>query len=383
MKQHRLIWLAPIIAVVLTAMACTPKPAPVPPSGPTATVAPSPTGQAAKPSSSASPEDAAWNKILEAGKKEGKVTVYGYSWVGDSGIMMSRAFKSRYGIDLDIITGRGAEFIERMKTEKRMGAMTADVFEGSVTHSINARLADIMAASAPGLPALAEKGVWAMEPLSQDKDGYILAFMPLVGAPYINTNLVKPGDEPKSWADILQPRWKGQMMMQDPAISTGSYRLVGYVRYGVFTEDALRQLINQDIRFTTGVTQEAQLLAQGQRAVSLFMVDSDAASLIKSSAPIKALSMKEGVVALVMSIGQVKDNPHPNAARVFLNWLFTQEGQKVNAEAKSSSSVRNDVPNFTPAAARVDTKLLTLTEDMMNEQAKLFADKYLVKLWGR
>ncbi|MEK7353473.1 MAG: extracellular solute-binding protein [Chloroflexota bacterium] len=383
MKQHRLIWLAPIIASVLAAAACTPKPAPVPPSGPTATVAPSPTGQAAKPSSVTSPEDAAWNKILEAGKKEGKVTVYGYSWVGDSGIMMSRAFKSRYGIDLDIITGRGAEFIERMKTEKRMGAMTADVFEGSVTHSINARVADIMAASAPGLPALAEKGVWAMEPLSQDKDGYILAFMPLVGAPYINTNLVKPGDEPKSWADILQPRWKGQMMMQDPAISTGSYRLVGYVRYGVFTEDALRQLGNQDIRFTTGVQQESQLLAQGQRAVSLFMVDSDAASLIKESAPIKALSMKEGVVALVMSIGQVKDNPHPNAARVFLNWLFTQEGQKVNAEAKSSSSVRNDVTNFTPAAARVDTKLLTLTEDMMNEQAKLFADKYLVKLWGR
>ncbi|MBI4288007.1 MAG: extracellular solute-binding protein [Chloroflexi bacterium] len=364
--------------VALMLAACAPPPAPAP-------AVPAPARTAAAPVSApqTSPEQAAWDKVVQAGKKEGKVTVYGYTWVGDTGVAMSRAFKSRYGIDLDIITGRGAEFVERMKTEKRMGAMTADVFEGSVTHLTNARVAETMTASAKGLPALGEKGVWAVEPLSQDKDGVILAFMPLVGPPYINTNMVKPGDEPKSWADLLQPKWKGQMMATDPAISTGAYRLVGYVRYGVFTEDALRQFANQDIRFTTGVQQETQLLAQGQRALSLFMVDSDAASLVKAGAPIKAVSMKEGVVALVMGIGQVKDNPHPNATRVFLNWLFTQEGQQVNAEAKASSSVRKDVPNFTPPAAKVDTKLLTLTDDMMNEQAKLFADKYLVKLWNR
>lgn len=171
--------------------------------------------------------------------------------------------------------------------------------------------------------------------------------------------------------------------MQDPAISTGAYRLVGYVRHGVFNEDFLRQLVNQDIRFTTGVQHEAQLLAQGQRSLSLFMVESDSAGLIKEGAPIKAVSMKEGVVALAMAIGQVKNNPHPNATRVFLNWLFTQEGQQANAQAKSSSTVRNDVQNFTPSAARVQTKLLTLTGEMQDEQTKLFADKYLVKLWGR
>lgn len=264
-----------------------------------------------------------------------------------------------------------------------MGSMTADTFEGSATHVTNAKVAETIMASAQGLPALSEKGVWSLEPLSQDKDGYVLAFMPLVGAPYINTKLVKAEDEPKSWFDIMQPRWKGQMMMQDPAISTGAYRLVGYVRHGVFNEDFLRQLVNQDIRFTTGVQQEAQLLAQGQRSLSLFMVESDSAGLIKEGAPIKAVSMKEGVVALAMAIGQVKNNPHPNATRVFLNWLFTQEGQQANAQAKSSSTVRNDVQNFTPSAARVQTRLLTLTGEMQDEQTKLFADKYLVKLWGR
>ena len=347
---------------------------------PQATRAAAPTSNLSPPTSQ---EDAAWAKVVEAAKKEGKVTVYSYSWVGDAGIAMTRAFESKYGIALDMITGRGSEFVERLKTEKRMGSMTADTFEGSATHVTNAKVAETIAASAQGLPALSEKGVWSLEPLSQDKDGYVLAFMPLVGAPYINTKLVKAEDEPKSWFDIMQPRWKGQMMMQDPAISTGAYRLVGYVRHGVFNEDFLRQLVNQDIRFTTGVQQEAQLLAQGQRSLSLFMVESDSAGLIKEGAPIKAVSMKEGVVALAMAIGQVKNNPHPNATRVFLNWLFTQEGQQANAQAKSSSTVRNDVQNFTPSAARVQTRLLTLTGEMQDEQTKLFADKYLVKLWGR
>ena len=387
MKMVLAIGLALVINGMLVT-ACTPRssstpaipiPAtPSPVSPPTSNLPPA-TSQDAAPDKSGQ----AWAKVMEAAKKEGKVTVYSYSWVGDAGIAMVRTFESKYGISLDIITGRGAEFVERLKTEKRMGAMTADTFESSATHVTNAKVADTIAASAQGLPALAEKGVWSLEPLSQDKDGYVLAFMHLVGAPYINTKLVKAEDEPKSWFDIMQPRWKGQMMMQDPAISTGAYRLVGYVRHGVFNEDFLRQLVNQDIRFTTGVQQEAQLLAQGQRSLSLFMVESDSAGLIKEGAPIKAVSMKEGVVALAMAIGQVKNNPHPNATRVFLNWLFTQEGQQANAQAKSSSTVRNDVQNFTPLTARVQTKLLTLTGEMQDEQTKLFADKYLVKLWGR
>lgn len=153
-----------------------------------------------------SQEDTAWAKVVVAAKREGKVTVYSYSWVGDAGIAMTRAFESKYGIGLDMITGRGAEFVERLKTEKRMGSMTADTFEGSATHVTNAKVAETIAASAQGLPALAEKGIWSLEPLSQDKDGYVLAFMPLVGAPYINTKLVKAEDEPKSWFDIMQPR---------------------------------------------------------------------------------------------------------------------------------------------------------------------------------
>ncbi|MDO8635880.1 MAG: extracellular solute-binding protein [Dehalococcoidia bacterium] len=366
-----------IFTIVLSG--CTPKAVPAP--GTTSPGTVSSTPAPSKPGVSA--ESTAWNTVVEAAKKERKVTVYSYSWVGDSGVAISNAFKAKYGIELDLITGRGSEFIERLKTEKRMGRMTADIFEGSPSHLPNAKDANTLTASASNLPSLQETGVWAVEPLFLDKDGFILPFMSMVASPYINTKIIKPGEEPKSWLDIQQPRWKGQIMVQDPAISTGAYRLLAYVKYGVFTEDFLRQLNNQDIRFTTGLQQEAQLLAQGERALSLYLIDSDTASAIKDGAPIKAVSMKEGVLAQVMAIGQIKDNPHPNAAKVFLNWLFTQEGQKINAEAKGSGSIRKDVPSFSPPGAQVQTKLLVLTAEMLNDYAKLFQEKSLVKLWNR
>ena len=382
MKSYRWHLLGLVVGIVILA-GCLPSAPPVTNPSPLPATTATPIVPAIKPPTARSPEEVAWNKVVEDAQKEGKVTVYSYSWVGDSGTAVSKAFRNAYGIDLEIITGRGAEFVERLKTEKRMGAMTGDILESVATHLNNAKKSDLLGPSAIDLPVLKEKGAWAVEQLSLDKEGYIVPFMSMVAAPYVNTRMVKSGEEPRKWSDMLQPRWKGQIMLQDPAISVGAYNLLTYVKYGVFTEDFLRQLANQDIRFTTGTQQEAQLLAQGERSLSLFQVDSDTASMINSGAPIRALSMEEGVLVQTMAVARVKDGPHPSATRVFLNWLFSPEGQKVNAQAKGSGSIRNDVSSFSPPAAQVQTKLLVITADMLSEYAQLFQSKYLVKLWNR
>ncbi|MEK7875956.1 MAG: hypothetical protein AAB325_07200, partial [Pseudomonadota bacterium] len=69
---------------------------------------------------------------MEAAKKEGKVNAYSFTWVGDIGLAVAKAFKEKYGITLGIMTGRGAEFAERIKTERRLGQQVADMTEGSV-----------------------------------------------------------------------------------------------------------------------------------------------------------------------------------------------------------------------------------------------------------
>jgi len=125
-----LLSLCVLIGVLLTACAPQSAPASAPTQAPT--LAPAQTVPVAK---TLTKEEASWNTVVEAAKKEGYLSVYSYNMVGDVGVAVSRAFKAKYGITADIITGRGAEFVERVKTEKRMGRLVADVNDGSSVHS--------------------------------------------------------------------------------------------------------------------------------------------------------------------------------------------------------------------------------------------------------
>ena len=369
-----------VVLSLILLSACAPKVAPAPSTpAPAATTSP-PTSNIQSPAF----QDAAWTKIVEAAKKEGTLTVYSYSWVGDAGTALTKAFSEKYGIKLEIITGRGSEFLERMKTEQRMGQVSGDVMEGATTHLGNAKAANLLVAVAQDLPVVKEPiDVWNIEPLFVDKEGFIFPVIPVPGPPFINTKLIRPEDEPKSWAELLEPKWKGKFMLQDPVVSTGAYRMLGYIRHNIFNEDFLRRFGDHDPLYTTGIQQEVQFLARGERPLSLVTVTSDAASTIEAGAPIKALSMKEGIIAWEIVAGVVKNSQHPNAAKVFMNWIMSKDGQLVNAQAKRISAIRKDVADFTPPAAQVKTKLLTLTPEMLDEQTKMFGEKYLVKLWKK
>ncbi|MBI4288046.1 MAG: extracellular solute-binding protein [Chloroflexi bacterium] len=380
MRRSVLITLVAAIMVILAA--CRPQSAPPAPAPLTQPAAPAP-ATAAPSLPSASTQDAAWAKVVEAARKEGALTIYSYSWVGDAGVGVTKAFADAYGIKLQIITGRGAEFVERMKTEQRIGQVTGDVMEGATTHLGIAKASGLLAPVGAELPAIKEKGVWNIEPLFVDPEGYFVPVIPILGPPFVNTRLVKPEDEPKSWRELLDPKWKSKTMLQDPVVSTGAYRLLGYVSHKVFDEEALRRLGEQDPRYSTGIQQEVQFLARGERPLSILIGVPDAASSVAEGAPIKALSMKEGVVAWEIVAGAVKNSTHPNAARLFLNWMLSKEGQTVNGRLKAISSIRSDVADFTPPPARVTGKLLVLTPAMLDEQTKAFGDKYLAKLWKR
>lgn len=376
--MHRYLWITSAVMVVLIFVACAPRTTPLQPAPASQAAAPAAPAPAARKA-----EDNAWASVLESARKEGTLTIYSYSWVGEAGLGLSRAFADSFGVKLEIITGRGAEFVERMKTEQRIGQVTGDVMEGATTHLGNAKAASLLVPVASDLPAVKEKGVWNIEPLFVDPEGYFVPVIPIVGPPFINTKLVRPEEEPKSWQDLLDPKWRGKIMLQDPVVSTGAYRLMGYVRYNVFNEDFLRRLGEQEPRYSTGIQQEVQFLARGERPLSALIGVPDAASSVEEGAPIKALSMKEGVVAWEIVAGAVKNSRHSNAAKVFLNWMLSKEGQALNGKLKNISSVRSDVPDFTPAAARVTSKLLVLTPAMLDEQTKLFGEKYLVKLWKK
>jgi len=327
---------------------------------------------------SVNPQEAAWARIVEAAKKEGTLTVYSYWWVGDESITISRAFRQKYGIEVQVVTGKGAEFLERLKVEKRIGKVTADVFEGSATHSQNTK-DDGLLGPVADLPMLQEKSGWNLQPLVFDPTAHILLHRPWTMVPHINTKLVKPEDAPKTWDDVLLPKWKGKMVVPDPRITNLTYYLLLLVNHGDARKDFIQQLAQQDLRFVRDSSDAARALAQGETALIPNMTDSNVARFAMEGAPIKAVEVDKGTIISGGVINWVKDGPHPNAAKLFINWILSDEGQKVESELSATLPMRQSVPdNRHPSLkVRINNPLVIGVKE--NEDiAKAFRDKTIV-----
>ena len=333
-----------------------------------------------------SPQEAEWQKVMDAARKEGRVTAYSYNFLGDVGIGVQRAFEQKYGIKLDIITGLGAQFLEKIKTEKRMGQMTGDFTEGSIINLHSMRIDGLLLAIDESLPVVKEEGVWVVEPAGLDpRNKEVLPFFVSYNTPYVNTKLVNPGEEPKSYFDLLDPKWKGKLGIPDPSTVPSAYDLfVPLLEQKVLDEEYLKALGKQNMLFYKSLPDALSALSRGEHSVLVRSSDSTAASFAKEGAPIRAVGMKEGTISSGGAIGAIKGGPHPNAARVFINWAISKEGQTVFTSIKGNSSIRKDVPDARPEAVRaVAFKVIMATPEHNTKSAELMRERYLLKLWGR
>lgn len=370
------------ISVILLVLACAPRASPAVTPTSRAPQAATPMLVAVTPIRA---EDAAWQKIVEAARKESNLTIYSSNFTGDIGLALNKSFKERYGIQLNIITGRGAEFIERLKTEKRMGALVGDLHDGNAANTRLMKEQGLTMGIAGELPVLREKDVWVADILRIDpQDKHLISFNFILYSPYINTNIVKSGEEPKVWRDFLNPKWKSAMVAVNPTTSAGLFnQFVPLMREKVIDEDFLKALYKQDLRFSRTLEDEATLLSRGERSISISGNNISFSRYISEGAPIRPVEFSHGTVLSALLVA-FKGAPHPNAAKVFINWLLSREGQAVWGKSNSVASVRKDVPNFLPQAAQVTPRQLILsTAEDVDVVAKLFTDRWLDKLWGR
>ena len=365
----------------VSSMACA---APAVPSTPAAPIRTNPVerpGAAATPSQP-TVADSAWQKVLNSAKQEGKVTIYSYSMIGDVGIAVSRAFSQKYGITLDIITGRGAEMAERIRTEQVRKNVAADLMDANPTQLIYLR--DIGGTvSSRELPVLQDKNVWQVDPFVADSQGHILIHTLLNHTSFVNTKLVPTNEEPTSLAELTQPKWKGKMVTIDPTLSSGQYILFGtLLRHKLIDESTVRAIGRNNIKFAVNAQTGAAELARGSFSLFVTTAEIAFAPMMREGAPVKAIALKEGTVSSPNAIAAIKDSPHPNATKLFLNWLLSQEGQTVYLKAQALSSPRKDVEDFRPPPAQIKPyRLIALTEEDENENAKLFREQLLTKLW--
>lgn len=295
---------------------------------------------------------AQWDKMVEEGKKEGSVMIYGR---GEPEVRkkLSEVFTGKYGIKLEFLYfARGGEMTSKLKKERSAGLYLPDIIiHGSSTMTSRIKSAGILDSMDPVLflPEVIDPKNWRADYMFLDK-AHTAKPMRATFMRYVtrNTDLVKEG-EISSCQDLLDPKWKGKMVMTNPiGPGTGS----GFVAFlnGTWGREKTVAYLKEFVKQEPILTKEARLslewVTRGKYALGIAMRNEPLPEFMKMGAPIALVKVVEGgeLGSGAGNVGIVNKRPHPNAAAVFLNWLLTQEGQTAWSVADGYPSARLDVP---------------------------------------
>ena len=278
-------------------------------------------------------QDAAWKVIEDAAKKEGKVTYYSLGTVPPAQVDKLKAefAKDNPGITVEYLNvGNSAQLAARITTEEQAKTVVADVADHSVRSALLLTVAptDFYEAFIP--PAAKDPKVkWLTDPVADpDKKGKINANLAQFFAIWTNTRSVAAADAPKNAMDVAtNPKWKGQIIWRTPWTSGGGNHLYYYAQK-VYGRDWVTKMQAQNPVFADD--QDAALLqvARGEYAIGLGLTGRQGADLIKQGQPLKALWPNDFVITSTQGSQLVLDAPHPNAAKVFINWTLTERAQQ-------------------------------------------------------
>ncbi len=290
-----------------------------------------------------------WERTLAEAKKEGKVMIYGDAGP-DVRVALTKAIKEELGFDLDLVPGKSNEISIRFATELRAGIPSADMLLGGSTTVLTTpevynnidKLEPLLM-----LPEVLDPKVWPNGKLpfldSQKK------MIPLVLAVdqllVVNTNLVKPG-QIKSFKDLLQPQWKGKIVMYDPTINGTAQtwvKLLLLKAYGPVDGEAfLKKFAAQEPVITRDARQPVDWVARGRYPVCIGIDPQTGYQMQKNGAPIARLAAEEGsfLTGTGSYIEVSAKRPHPHAAVVLLNWLLTARGEEIFSNAYGGPAAR-------------------------------------------
>ncbi len=348
LKSQVYVWIT-ILTVFSVLAACSPKPAPTPVPTPVPAPVSVPTTNIPAPAS----QDTAWAGVIEAARKEGRLVIYGATPFANAGREITAAFTARYGIPIDLLLLGGRQQVEKLKVEQSIKHQVADIVQTGVSSATEIVLAGLAESTADKLPALRDKSIYYVDPVYGPQQQIIAFSITFLGM-LANTNLVKP-DEIKSWNDILAPKFKGKIIMSDPRSTGNGLNLFSTLTYHkVLDYDYFRRLAAQQVDLWGGAQREMYLMVgRGEYSISFAAGSNDVAPIILEGAPLRVLTPLEGNTSQVEPVLMAKNAPHPNAARVFINWLLTPEGQEAYNKTVGAMPLRKDMPDFTPAKVKM------------------------------
>ncbi|HLH24780.1 MAG TPA: extracellular solute-binding protein [Chloroflexota bacterium] len=293
-----------------------------------------------------------WADLIEGARREGTVVFSGPP-TPEVRAQVAARFKDRFGVDVEYLGGRRGDLLTRLRSERAAGLYTVDVVVGGAqTIVVEFYPEGMIDPLRPVLihPEVTDPAHWKLGRLwfIDPDDTYALRLVnnvqPVLG---INTTRIQPG-EITSPQDLLNPKYKGLIAQDDPTVSGSGSNTAAFLQV-TFGEDFIHRLYgDQQVGFTRDRRQLADWLGRGTYPIVLNPTPSDVLGpLQRDGFPVAVVTSLPGLPGS-MTAGSgiailLNRAPHPNAARLLINWLASREGLEVYARAEHSVPLRNDI----------------------------------------
>jgi iron(III) transport system substrate-binding protein len=258
-------------------------------------------------------------QVMETAKKEGKVVWYTSMGVDDSQPFAAAFMKKHLEIKVEVVRASSEKLLNRILTEVRAGRYLFDVVTLSGFEAHIAQKQGLLGKYVSPQSKAYPKGF-------KDPEGYWTDIWDNYYAVGYNTSAVKKTAAPKSWQDLLDPKWKGKFGMDDEEYEwyAGMMEAWGEEKAKSF----MRSLAKQDIQWRKGHNLLAQLLVAGEFPLAMsyaHRVDQQK----KKGAPVEWVKTTDPIIVALHPTGIGSRSEHSSAAKVFIDYMLSLEGQKL------------------------------------------------------
>src|SRR5713226_3297128 len=307
---------------------------------------------------------------VEAAKKEGKVVWY-TSLALTSSEKVAKLFETAYpGIKVEVQRTGSQRILQRVMQELQANIKNVDVIHTSdAGHYVLLKDKKLLMKYAPA-------GVERFPAAFKDKDGYHYGLRATVNVIAYNSKIVPAAEAPRTWKDLLDPKWKGKLVTAHPGysgvIATHVLALVHLHGWDYF-----KALAQNKVMITQSAADPPSVVASGERLIAVNGGDYYTYQLKKKGNPVEIVYPKEGVPLVVSPTAITAFAPHPAAARLFTDFTFTREIQQVMADSEGLYTGHPDVKYPADKPKLSELKLLTVEPEELEKRNEEIKKKFV------
>lgn len=255
-----------------------------------------------------------------AARKEGELTWYIVYLPSEDAEHLGRTFSARFpGVKVNVVRTTAQVAFQRLNQDLQARTANCDVFSSTdLAHYLDLKRRKLLLQHTPSASAQMDKRLQNLDP-----EGYFhVASVAMVGLIY-NTTKVKAADAPTSWADLVDPKWRNLASVGHPGFSgfVGAWAIEMKNLYG---EGWFKKLADNKPQVGRSIIDTVTTVTSGERSISAGPINLAAMGAAKGN-PLAVVAPKEGLMLMTSPSAIMANAPHPNAAKLFMEFLVGSE----------------------------------------------------------